>query len=1380
MGTRLKLSTLDLTSCDSQPRPFYGTPKLQISTSSRTSAWVLMEPSPAIGVALLVCLLGLYSPRPATPLNEACDRTTLIIYVSANGTDAPNCTNGTEGAACGSLSYALSPSSLNPCTAVCITSNLTLDEPVIVYQNVSELEIRGTSADTRVECQFGAGISFEGVDDVTVLNISWIDCSVGYEFNDSSSESVILHTALYFSGGRNITINGCEFTSSRGSGVCMNNVQGAVFITNSIFLNNSILIPCVNGSSSCYNQSLGLQVLGTNMSHSVYTVEGCTFEGNDNSLAASFTRTQDILNYHRHRTVSHGGGLEIRLTGESSSNEFTVEHCSFTYNLALWGAGMEVGLGDRSTSNKVDVNWCSFSRNRGLTGGGLRVALFPSVNYDGYGAEDMNNTYTVSYCNFTENSAESSAGLSYIANRQTSPTGSNSSHLSIVNCKFVDNVASVSGAAIGLTAWHNEIGGYPTIATIRNCTFEGNNISYVIDITKNYGIAVVYTTGILLLVADSQFVGNQGSVLVISSTTVVLAGEVLFDDNFGIHGGALHLMGSAWITLNKGLHLTFRDNRAFLSGGAVYSSFYIPQPTSDTRFCMIVYEDPTVQESDWNVTVSFEGNTAKLSGPSFFASTPGGCFRDNGTMPFSNSHIFHYYNGTQENQTSTPPQTIRFGDPAVPVNGSFSTQVMLGEPFEIHPLTVDVYNHSTGGTAVLELYICPDNSTACVDDTSYSLVGQDLLQLDNVRRTTSFYLTGPESTEEDVFLLAFSDSFPSAVGFLHLDFVSCHLGYVYNSKLSKCTCVASDRVYCDAGRACVKYGYWIGSVKGRTTYSNCPSGNCDYVNGRCPISSCGDTFESFCELPETDSDKLCSGHRGGILCTGCQPGYTFTYGATQCVPDHTCSTGDAVLLAFLTIVFWAALIVILVLVLKLHLRIGSGQLYCLIYYFGVLQYLTVNELPSTFLSVVVAICSAFLELDPRFLGLIDECFLPKLDNIGHLVLRYIHPLFLAVVVFAFVGITRFWPRFSTVSKQNYSVRALCVLMYLSFTSLSETSLQILSFIRFDRISGVYSKVEPTVAYFDPSKHLPYALLAIIVEVFFVLPFLFVILFAPWLAQVRWINLTRIKPIIDEYQGCYRDSCRWFAGYYLLWRQLVFIFSLIDLGEFGGIFLLQQLSILILAIHAVFMPYKKTWLNVLDIILLTDLAVYSLFNGSTANVVLGNDRSKAIRDAIVHILILVPLVYFIGVCTLKFVVLVWARYKRKHFPSPPVVQTGYQSLESTVSSTLRPNVTFFREREPLIFDHSDHSVDGHHPKSPSSTSFRGRLKLGLGSESSVSDHSEEAQPPHLPWYSRLSQRLATTFRETRRPQQQARPELLASIARDVRECDNYTTTEVAPT
>ena len=108
-------------------------------------------------------------------------------------------------------------------------------------------------------------------------------------------------------------------------------------------------------------------------SYSNYLIRNCTFYGNNNSDASDLTQTEDILSYLVHRTLSHGGGVEIRLEGVATRNTFTISDCNFTRNIALWGGGLEVGIGEDSSHNTVSVISSVFHENSGLVGGGLRM-----------------------------------------------------------------------------------------------------------------------------------------------------------------------------------------------------------------------------------------------------------------------------------------------------------------------------------------------------------------------------------------------------------------------------------------------------------------------------------------------------------------------------------------------------------------------------------------------------------------------------------------------------------------------------------------------------------------------------------------------------------------------------------------------------------------------------------------------------------------------------------------------------------------------------------------------------------------------------------------------------------------------------------------------
>ena len=87
-------------------------------------------------------------------------------------------------------------------------------------------------------------------------------------------------------------------------------------------------------------------------------------------------------------------------------------------------------------------------------------------------------------------------------------------------------------------------------------------------------------------------------------------------------------------------------------------------------------------------------------------------------------------------------------------------------------------------------------------------------------------------------------------------------------------------------------------------------------------------------------------------------------------------------------------------------------------------------------------------------------------------------------------------------------------------------------------------VVPDTSYFDPKNHLPFALVALFIECFITLPTSFLLILAPCLSRKLNFVKLRLKPIVDEFQACYRPDCRWFAGFYFLARELMFLASII--------------------------------------------------------------------------------------------------------------------------------------------------------------------------------------------------------------------------------------------
>ena len=80
-----------------------------------------------------------------------------------------------------------------------------------------------------------------------------------------------------------------------------------------------------------------------------------------------------------------------------------------------------------------------------------------------------------------------------------------------------------------------------------------------------------------------------------------------FKDNFGLNGGAIHIVPGSYIYLNATANVQFKDNHAVVGGGAVYSSavlepFGTPPVPCPFRF----HKGVNIR----NIQVTFEHNIA--------------------------------------------------------------------------------------------------------------------------------------------------------------------------------------------------------------------------------------------------------------------------------------------------------------------------------------------------------------------------------------------------------------------------------------------------------------------------------------------------------------------------------------------------------------------------------------------------------------------------------------------------------------------------------------------------------------------------------------------------------------------------------------------------
>ena len=119
-----------------------------------------------------------------------------------------------------------------------------------------------------------------------------------------------------------------------------------------------------------------------------------------------------------------------------------------------------------------------------------------------------------------------------------------------------------------------------------------------------------------------------------------------------------------------------------------------------------------------------------------------------------------------------------------------------------------------------------------------------------------------------------------------------------------------------------------------------------------------------------------------------------------------------------------------------------------------------------------------------------------------------------------------------------------------------------------------------------------------------------------------INFTRIKPLLDQFQGCYKDKCRCFAGYYMICRLVIIAIIIFD---FFNDFVTSYAVIIVCAIadffHVIVRPYNKEILNKFDAIILHLMIL-------TAVLPLIDDVDSPIVITIVFVLVILSLIIFI--------------------------------------------------------------------------------------------------------------------------------------------------------
>ena len=557
-----------------------------------------------------------------------------------------------------------------------------------------------------------------------------------------------------------------------------------------------------------------------------------------------------------------------------------------------------------------------------------------------------------------------------------------------------------------------------------------------------------------------------------------------------------------------------------------------------------------------------------------------------------------------------------------------STEVFPGQNIRFGLNVRNFFNANSVIEVHVSLY-CNGKWYNCNED-GYELIGPHMATLTSRANSSTDYVLKAASEDDnagnllEIFLLEKNGQLQDT---LTLRLRPCPNGFAFNNQNGMCECLQlnfkSDQFFCSQqlGIACVAQGVWLGKVNynGTTVVKECYSKVCNAESQPCPAQVDG-ASTTFVLLGQ-NSDDQCSQNEGGVLCSGCGVNASFTFEGWSCISSSNCKLWHPYILLVLSLISQLALCMFLLAMLRLKLGFGLGYLYSPVFFLAVVTQLPFrHHTEYSALRALISIVKSIFFLDLEWLGIIPMCTF-DIGKLGNYAFRYIGPLIANLVIIVTMVVARKCPKLLAFLQES-PVQSICLLLYLSFWSLTETSMTILypTFLRTDNTSvgRAYVFLQPDTVYFTDT-HLFLIIVATLVFILLVFPFTLFLTCSHLLA--RKFNLIRIKPLMDEFQSCYKPRYRWYSATYIIaWVCLIF-FSLFPP-------LLQSVLLVVLFTHIILQPYQSRWLNTIDGLLLMDaLFVYSLLEQQIPD----EKGLQVYKVFLAYLLVILPFLYiFLGI------------------------------------------------------------------------------------------------------------------------------------------------------
>ena len=1145
-----------------------------------------------------------------------------------------------------------------------------------------------TGSCVEIDCEEGAGLTFIKSDEITLENLAFARC--GFPNNSTSkldNNFEIVTSTLYFLLCRTVTISYVTVQETEGTGVVMYSTVGINTIANSNFISNKP--PTMNDSDAvtgggglyvefafCYPGNVSCFSGQTNIpeeytKNSTYIISDCVFYDNVADVNDTSQFTIILPQKSNHLAFGRGGGLSLFFKGYATNNSVTIEGSEFTKNKALWGAGLFVEMQDWSCNNSVAVSNSEFHNNQCLQkkssstgGGGVRVGyIFFEDTHVKWNNMKFEN------CNYSSNFAFFGGGVSFYASREPTETISTNS-LVFLNTTWQENVAR-AGSGADLSVWHGEYKGAVAVVNFTNCHFIDNNGSYTEEQSTAVGIGALYLDSVpVYFMGENYFFGNTHSALAAITTVIYTMNNssLTFINNTGRHGGAVALLGAAFIQTYPYSRLTFINNSATIDGGAIYQRSIGEHDLINSRNCFIQYSNILVTPDKWKSSFFFSGNIANDHNESIFASSLqicewGGAFGDSSdnlleVFCWSDNWDYDGGNCTTEVRTSPARYTSR---------SNFVVELFPGKR---RPMKLIMWDDRGNDVTSSSAFHALSLTEGIQIDPSSQYISGNRIQVHTGKSKDNREVNGSvliETTEPRVVQAIVNISvFPCPPGMVLMG----------DNETGSCTCGGNFEgiITCNftGFYTEIRRGNWIGFyslnniekiVAGRTPYFQSGSNN---LFLKLPIKL--DKLDGF----------LCGKiNRKGTLCGECVDGYGPSIHTLDCIPcDANYMWALYLLSQYLPLTLLFAVVCIF------DIRVASAPANAFIFVAQVLPTvfklngggaITLNHTSNILVNTYTFLYNIW---NLQFFSL-NICLSPHLSSLGAISISYleaVYPLFLIGIVSFFVWLYGkgfqcilciFRPLHTLLAhfQHHWNIQRSLMHTFASFILLSYSRFILVSFllltttplvtdsgdvfIRVVFYDGTIPFLSPGHAIFVLFSSLLLLLFAIVTPLLLIIPSVCRNL---TIARRRWprvgkffpsvhcsLSCPKLKAFLEIFHGCYRDGTntakgsaefdyRWFAGFYLILRVALFATYAFASDWFEQYCLLQIFCILGLLALVLLHPYKDNFYNKLDasmFAILLGINTFTMYNYGTTVI---SSKPSVVAFGVQYVLVFLPLIY----------------------------------------------------------------------------------------------------------------------------------------------------------